>query len=73
MSIHNRLNEAYKHKILEEFKENKYLPKTPEGLLDYLFDDDSIYKIYYYEDPYSKSKLAHRLNTLWVVPLWLTG
>lgn len=70
MSIHNRVHSAYKFKILAEFKENKYLPQTPEGLLEFLFDEDSEYVIYYYKDPYTKSTLKHRLNTMWMLPLW---
>lgn len=64
MSIHNRVHEAYKYKILAQFKANKYLPQTPEGLLEFLFDEDSEYRIYYYDDPYTESTLAHRLNTM---------
>lgn len=71
MSIHNRLHSAYKFKVLSEFKENKYLPQTPEGMLDFLFEDNSDYVIYYYNDPYTKSTLKHRLNTMWMLPLWL--
>lgn len=70
MSIHNRVHEAYKYKLLAEFKENKYLPQTPEGMLDFLFEDDSDYVVYYYNDPYNKSTLKHRLNTMWMLPLW---
>jgi hypothetical protein len=72
MSIHNRVQEAYKYKLLAEFKENKYLPQTPEGLLEFLFDDDSEYRIYYYNDPWGSSKrtIGNRLNTLWMLPIW---
>jgi hypothetical protein len=70
MSIHNRVHEAYKHKLLAEFKENKYLPQTPEGLVEFLFDEDSEYRVYYYNDPYTKRTIANRLNTLWMLPIW---
>lgn len=70
MSIHNRVHEAYKYKLLAEFKDNKYLPQTPEGLLEFLFDEDSEYRIYYYDDPYTKRSVVHRLNTLWMLPIW---
>lgn len=70
MSIHNRLHEAYKYQILNDFKDNKYLPKTPEGLLEFLFNDDSLYRIYYYNDPYTKTTLGQRLNRLWIIPCW---
>lgn len=70
MSIHSRLNEAYRHQILNDFEDNKYLPKTPEGLLEFLYSDESNYKIYHYKDPYTKSTWRNRLNTLWLVPLW---
>ena len=70
MSIHNRVHEAYRNQILNSFKENKYLPKTPEGLLDFLFDDNSQYRIYHYSDPYVKSTLKQRLNRLWIIPCW---
>lgn len=71
MSIHNRVHEAYKHKILAQFKENKYLPQTPEGLLDFLFGDDSEYRVYYYDDIYTKRTVINRLNTLWLLPTWV--
>lgn len=70
MSIHNRVHEAHYYTILNEFKENKYLPQTPEGMLEFLFADNSEYRIYYYDDSYTKSTLAHRLNTLWMLPVW---
>lgn len=70
MSIHNRVHEAYRFKILSEFKENKYLPQTPEGLLEFLFNEDSEYRIYYYDDPYTNNTISQRLNTMWVLPLW---
>ena len=70
MSIHNRVHKAYYFKVLSEFKENKYLPQTPEGMLDFLFEDNSDYVVYYYNDPYTKSTLKHRLNTMWMLPLW---
>lgn len=71
MSIHNRVHEAHRYTVLAQFKANKYLPQTPEGLLEFLFDDNSEYRIYYYDDPYTKSTLKHRLNTLWMLPVWL--
>lgn len=70
MSIHNRVHSAYKFKILSEFKENKYLPQTPEGMLEFLFEDNSEYRIYYYDDPYTKNTIGQRLNTMWMLPLW---
>ena len=70
MSIHNRVHEAHRYTVLAQFKANKYLPQTPEGLLDFLFEDNSDYVIYYYNDPYTKSTLKHRLNTMWMLPLW---
>lgn len=70
MSIHNRVHEAHRYALLAQFKANKYLPQTPEGLLEFLFDEDSEYRIYYYDDPYTKSTLKHRLNTMWMLPLW---
>ena len=70
MSIHNRVHEAHYYTILNEFKENRYLPQTPEGMLEFLFADNSEYRIYYYDDPYTKSTLTHRLNTVWMLPLW---
>lgn len=70
MSIHNRVHEAYRFKILSEFKENKYLPNTAEGMLEFLFSDNSEYRIYYYEDPYNKTTLGQRLNRLWIIPCW---
>lgn len=73
MSIHNRVHEAYKHQILQDFKENKYLPKTPEGLLEFLFDEDSDYRVYHYNDPWGESNkrtIFNRLNTLWMLPIW---
>jgi hypothetical protein len=70
MSIHNRVHEAHRYTVLAQFKANKYLPQTPEGMLEFLFDEDSEYRIYYYDDPYTESTLTHRLNTLWMLPIW---
>ena len=70
MSIHNRVHEAHRYTVLAQFKANKYLPQTPEGMLDFLFEDNSDYVVYYYNDPYTKSTLKHRLNIMWMVPLW---
>lgn len=70
MSIHNRLNEAYRHQILNDFEDNQYYPKTPEGLLEFLYSDESNYKIYHYKDIYTKSIWQNRLNRIWVVPIW---
>lgn len=71
MSIHRRVNEAYSFQILNTFKENKYLPDTAEGMLEYLFSDESDYKVYHLREVYNKSTLANRLNLLWIYPVWL--
>lgn len=72
MSIHNRVNKAYQTDLLRDFKENKHLPQTPEGLVTYLFDDDigSGYIVYRYKNQYDKTTFTQRLNRLWVVPCW---
>lgn len=71
MSIHRSVNEAYLFQVLESFKENKYLPDTAEGMLDYLFSDESDYKVYHLKEVYNKSTLLSRLNIMWVYPVWL--
>lgn len=71
MSIHNRVHEAYKYKLLAEFKENKYLPQTPEGMLDFLFDEDSDYRVYYYDNPYTEHTVGNRVAALVIWPFWL--
>lgn len=70
MSIHNRVNETYRHQVLNAFNENKYLPKTPEGLLDFLFAEDSEYLVYHYKEQYDKTTFVQRFNRLWVIPCW---
>lgn len=72
MSIHNRLNKAYQTDLLKDFKDNPYLPKTPEGLIQFLFDDEieSDYVVYRYKEQYDKTTLSQRLNRIWVLPIW---
>lgn len=72
MSIHNRVNKAYQSNLLKDFKDCPYLPKTPEGLIEYLFDDDigSDYIVYRFKEQYDKTTLTQRLNRIWVLPLW---
>lgn len=72
MSIHNRVNKAYQTDLLKDFKDYPYLPKTPEGLIEYLFDDDigSDYIVYRFKEQYDKTTLIQRLNRIWVTPIW---
>lgn len=73
MTIHRYARKAYKHQLNNDFKENKYLPQTVDGLLDYLFDEDSYtgYIVYIDKEDYDKSTIGQRLNRLWVVPVCL--
>ena len=74
MSIHNRVNKAYQIDLLRDFKDYPYLPKTPEGLIEFLFDDEneigSDYVVYRYKERYDKTTLSQRLNRVWVLPIW---
>lgn len=75
MSIHNRVHEAYKHQIERDFKES-HLPQTINGLLDFLCDDEERgdYRVYHFNDPWgasNKKTVCNRLNTLWMIPIWL--
>lgn len=74
MSIHNYTRKAFKHELKKDFEEDKYLPKTVDGLLEYLFDQDVRYKgyhVYLDKEAYSaRSNTTQRLNRLWVVPIW---
>lgn len=71
MSIHQQLNEAYKHQVLNDFEDNGKFPNTPEGLLDFIKEYDD-YIIYHRENPYSKkTTIWQRLNRFWVLPCCL--
>lgn len=76
MTIHRYAHKAYKHQLKKDFEENKYLPKTVDGLLDYLFSEDqwgdkySNYIVYRDRDSYDKTTLKQRINLLWVFPMW---
>jgi len=69
LSIHSRLNEAYKNQVLDDFEQCGFYPNTAEGLLDFIREYDD-YVIYHRKDPYDKTTVLQRLNTLWVVPTW---
>ncbi|AMR57363.1 hypothetical protein vB_PsyM_KIL3b_0117 [Pseudomonas phage vB_PsyM_KIL3b] len=73
MSIHRRVNEAYSFQLLNSFKENNTFPDTAQGMVDYLFQDESDYKVYHLKEVYNKSTLVNRLNLLWVYPIWLVA
>lgn len=73
MSIHRHAKQAYKHQLKKDFLENKYLPQTVDGLLEYLFDQDIHYNgyiVYQYKESCDKSTVGQRLNRLWAVPCW---
>lgn len=73
MSIHKRARQAYKHELKKDFQDNKYLPQTVDGLLEYLFDQDVHYNgyvVYQDKESYDKNTVGQRLNRLWVVPIW---
>lgn len=78
MTIHRRANKAYKHQLKKDFEADESLPKTVDGLLSYLFDedqwDDEYSDYIVYKDKQSwegNTTLAQRLNRLWLFPLVL--
>lgn len=71
MSIHQVVIKAYKHQILEDFNNDKYLPKTVDGLLEFLTDNNAgrQYVVYHYKNPYTiQTSIWQRLNRFWVLP-----
>lgn len=72
MTIHRYTRKAYKHQLKQDFESNQYSPKTVDGLLDYLFDEDRYtgYHVYCDKENYSKSTVLQRFNRLWIIPCW---